>query len=291
MPEPEIRFSPDGWMLAVNGWQNTIPVWEAATGRQRLLLQGHAESIVCVAFAPDGRTLASAGGDEPIRLWDLETGRELRKLLGHRGHANSLSFSSDGKMLVSSGEDTTILFWDVADVTHRARPLGDRIASGEWQSLWRELIASDAAKAYRAMIRMSADGSTTVVELRKRLHPARAADPEKVAQLLKDLDSDEFTVREKANGELKKLTELARPALEKALARPGASPEMQRRVKALLASLTEISGERLRQLRAVEVLERVGSSEARQVLKSLADGAPEALTTTAAQAALKRLGR
>jgi WD40 repeat protein len=121
---PSIIFSPDGKMLAMNRWQETIPVWEAATGQQRLLLEGHTQSTVCVAFSPDGRTLASSSWDNTIRLWDLETGKELRKLTGHRGKAGSLVFSVDGKTLISAGDDTTILFWDVAVVSQRVRPGG-----------------------------------------------------------------------------------------------------------------------------------------------------------------------
>jgi hypothetical protein len=49
-----------------------------------------------------------------------------------------------------------------------------------------------------------------------------------------------------------------------------------------------LKGERLRAYRAIEVLERIGTPEARQLLQTLAAGAPGALLTTTAQAALKR---
>jgi hypothetical protein len=58
-------------------------------------------------------------------------------------------------------------------------------------------------------------------------------------------------------------------------------------MQAKLAS-GEMTGERLRLVRAIEVLERIGSVEARQVLQTLADGAPQALGTAHAQAALQR---
>ena len=75
--DSKVVFSPDGHMLAMNRYQKSIPVWEAATGKERLLLTGHQESTNCVAFAPDGRTLASSSWDDTIRLWDLDTGDEL----------------------------------------------------------------------------------------------------------------------------------------------------------------------------------------------------------------------
>ncbi|MHB1423675.1 MAG: sigma-70 family RNA polymerase sigma factor [Gemmataceae bacterium] len=285
---PKVVFSPNGRMMVKNGRPKTIAIWETATGRQRLLLKGHEESTVCVAFAPDGRTLASASWDESIRLWDLDTGRELRKLTGHRGHANSLAFSADGKTLVSTGDDTTILFWDVAAITGRKRPQAGRLAAREWQALWEDLIQNDAAKAYAAMVRMAADGETTLAAFKARLSPVRPIAPEQLARLLKELDSDEFAVRESASRELEKVVEPIEPTVRQTLGRPGLSLELRRRLEALSASLDEISGERLRHLRAIEVLEMLGTAEAREMLKALAGGAPEALTTAAARGALKR---
>src|SRR5262249_32969596 len=127
---PRIVFSPDGRTLALNRWQKTISIWEVASGKERLSLEGHQESTVWGAYRRDGRTLASASWDNTIRLWDLETGKELRCLTGHRGKVNSLTFSADGKTLVSAGDDSTILYWDVAAQTHRpvvaSRPVSDK---------------------------------------------------------------------------------------------------------------------------------------------------------------------
>jgi hypothetical protein len=52
-----------------------------------------------------------------------------------------------------------------------------------------------------------------------------------------------------------------------------------------------LSSEQLRTVRAIELLERIGGSDARQVLDSLAQGAPGALPTREAAAALKRINR
>ncbi|HEV3446403.1 MAG TPA: hypothetical protein VG099_17300 [Gemmataceae bacterium] len=48
-------------------------------------------------------------------------------------------------------------------------------------------------------------------------------------------------------------------------------------------------GETIQALRAIEVLEHAGTTEARQFLQSLAKGAPAALLTREAKASLKRL--
>jgi hypothetical protein len=68
------------------------------------------------------------------------------------------------------------------------------------------------------------------------------------------------------------------------------SPEVRDRVKPLLAQLDRSAGW-LRTLRALQVVESVGTPEARQLLESLAKGAPDARLTREAQASLRRLAR
>jgi truncated hemoglobin YjbI len=67
---------------------------------------------------------------------------------------------------------------------------------------------------------------------------------------------------------------------------------VRRRLESLLDSV-EGPGEAewLRDVRALEVLEHIGTPEARQVLKVLAEGAPEARLTQEAKASLERLAR
>ena len=52
-----------------------------------------------------------------------------------------------------------------------------------------------------------------------------------------------------------------------------------------------MSAERLRLVRAIEVLERVGTPEAKELLRTIAQGAPGALPTWQAQNALDNLER
>jgi hypothetical protein len=136
-----------------------------------------------------------------------------------------------------------------------------------------------------------ADDPVTAAFLKERLKPVPSPAPEMLRSLLNDLDSDQFAVREAAERKLRELGERAGSALRESLkAKP--SLEKRRRIEALLAQLeasTPLSGELLRELRAVQVLERIGSAKARTVLKRLAKGVESARLTREAVAALGRM--
>jgi hypothetical protein len=116
--------------------------------------------------------------------------------------------------------------------------------------------------------------------------------PQRLAQLFADLDSARFAVRQQATQELENLGELAEPALRQRL-QDQPSPEVRGRIEQLLLKLpgAKPSAECLRGLRAVAVLEHVGSPEAHQLLEKIAGGTREAWLTQDAQAAMQRLAR
>ncbi len=118
------------------------------------------------------------------------------------------------------------------------------------------------------------------------------ADPEHVRRLIAGLDSNRFAVREKAYRELLKLGDLAGPILRQASAGTP-SLETRRRIDQLLADLHRPprSPAQIQTLRAIAVLEYIGTPEARLLLRSLAEGAPETRVTREALAAQKRLGK
>ncbi len=123
-----------------------------------------------------------------------------------------------------------------------------------------------------------------------RLKPASPPDPKRIQQLIADLDSDNFADREAASGQLENIVGEAEPALKKALeGKPSA--EVRRRIEVLLSAPGIIkSPETLRNIRAIQVLEQIGSKEAKVALEALAKGAPLARETQDAKAALDRLG-
>ena len=74
-----VGYSPDGQALASAGFDRTIRIWEAATGREIRALRGPEGAVFDVAYSPDGKALAPpAMADRTIRIWEAATGRETQ---------------------------------------------------------------------------------------------------------------------------------------------------------------------------------------------------------------------
>jgi hypothetical protein len=188
-----------------------------------------------------------------------------------------------------------VLLWDVTSRQHDNGLETVHLSPQELDVLWADLHSQDAARAYRAVWTLAAGARQSIPFLQAHLKPAPLlgeAERKKIAGLIASLESDNFETREKADAELEKLTEIGEPIFRKALeGQP--TPEIRDRLERLLQRLQEPARvrERVRLVRANEVLEKIGSSEARQVLKTLAEGAPDCALTQDARAALDRLAK
>jgi len=110
-----VILSPEGNRIITAGDKdNTIKVWDLATGEEFKRLQGHENVINALAVSPEGRHIASGSDDKTIKLWDAQTGAEVMTLRGHQAPVWALAFSPDGKQIASGSysNDATIILWD-----------------------------------------------------------------------------------------------------------------------------------------------------------------------------------
>src|SRR5262249_37929804 len=304
-------FSPDGRVLATEIADGSVSLWEVASGKERARLGqvaaptaaapglpgvpatpavrvvglapagAHVGAPATLGFSPDGRAPVGRGPDRSVRRWGGGGGEGGGRVKGDDGRVRTISFSLDGKVVVTGSADTTMLLWDAATLRKdlAARQAAE-LPDGTADALWADLAGEDAGKAGQSVLKLAAAPRQAVPLLRERLKPTEPIDPQKLDRWLDDLESDRFAGRQEAIANLVKAGEQAVPALQKVLASQPAL-ETRLRVEELLDKLTggTLTAEQLRLVRAVEALEKMGTPEARAVLRTLAGGAPGALPT------------
>jgi WD40 repeat protein len=109
-----VVFSNDGTLIASGSDDNTIKIWNVATGEEEQTLEGHTNTVSSVVFSNDGTLIASGSWDMTIKIWNVATGKEEQTLEGHIEPVNSVVFSNDGTLIASGSYDMTIKIWNMA---------------------------------------------------------------------------------------------------------------------------------------------------------------------------------
>jgi RNA polymerase sigma factor (sigma-70 family) len=300
-----VGVSPDGRWLVYSDQEQGVVIVNARSGREagRVKLDVFYQNPSirddvrdALAFSPDGQTIAWSGVESTAAVFLIEarTAQLSGQLSGDSAPVQHLVFSPDGSRLLSAGPDGSALIWDLTG-RHMSSAAGSKASSPvELESCWTDLGSDDAVKAYQAIRTLISTPAESAAFLGTHLQPIAVPDVKRRAGLVGDLDSGAFATREAAMKELTKLGPLVEPDLRTALDK-SPSLEARRRIEQLLARLettgSTSKGEPLRASRAIEVLERIATPEARQLLTKLIAGAPNADQTREAKAALERLAK
>jgi WD40 repeat protein len=242
------------------------------------------------ALAPDGRTAATLTGDGKLLFWDCGTGKMLVERKGLPVGSRLAAFSPDGKALATAGADSGALLWDVPGPDAKGRPAVEDVTAATAAELWKDVSGEDASRAWQAILTLAASPKEAVPFVRKQLKPEAAPEAKQVAKWIADLDAEAFQEREDATEALVRAGAAAEDAVRKALGgKPSA--EARQRLEFIVSKMSGSLGpnmEDVRATRAVEVLEKIGTPEARQALEEAAKGA-EGHLTAEARSALARL--
>jgi HEAT repeat protein len=218
-----------------------------------------------------------------IRLCELRTGAKRQFYRGHTEAITSLVFSPDGRFLISGSDDATGRVWDTFAPTPRACVLGVVTA-------WDLLSDVHSGVTHDAISALVLQPAESVAFLTTRLRLRDNITPQRLQQLISDLDSETFQVREEASRLLGGMGDQISPFLQRVL--EGApSLEVRRRVVDLLTRLNDPipPPDHLRWLRAIEALERIDTLEAKHLLQRLSTKDSPPMLQEAAKAAIERL--
>jgi hypothetical protein len=198
---------------------------------------------------------------------------------------NDLLFASDNRHLLTWHTDGTALVWDPYLLPHASSLL----TPDEVRKCWDELAGKHAVVAFTAICRLIAVPKLAVPFFARALERDNAAEA-RVQRWLADLDSDTYQRREEAQRQLARLGADVVGDVREAL-KAAASLEAKLRLERLLRTLPASDPKSLQRIRALEVLERIGTHQAAAVLKKLAAGAPGSRLTREARESLERLTR
>jgi hypothetical protein len=294
----QLTLSGDGGLLLAVARKGTthdkpgemIHVWDMTTGEKAWTFTHKEWHVTQAALSPDGRYAAIGFYNDPaVRLYRLSDGKEVAAFHGHSKGVTCIAFSADGKVIASGSMDKTAIVWDVKEglIPAAERPKADKGFAQRWETL-RDGKPLDALEAISALAAAGDDG---VAYLEGKLAPARKPDPARVQKLIEQLNHDDQPKRDEASQELGTLGTQVEAAVKKALAGEPTA-ESKRRLDELLKGMRSLwvsDRDLVRAVRAVYVLERVGSERAVKLLKKLAEGDPAARLTREAKISLERL--
>ena len=285
-----VAFSPDRKYLAsIAGFTDrTIRVWQVDTRREVLRFSCDHEPC-SLDLSHDGRFLATGYEDGSVQIYELASGKAVFTSRVHRGRVNSVKYSLDDRYLLTGSSDTTAFLRDLSRccqlLEDRRRP-----PSFDLSRLWDRLGAQNASEAFRALSVLASHHDESVCFIAARLRDP-LIDESRIPLLISQLDADEVADREQALAELWPLREVLHPHIIQALA-SNPSTEARERLNMLLeppVGPVISHKELLRRSRALQVLERIGTHSARELLESMSERGCCSRERSEATESLKRL--
>jgi len=202
----------------------------------------------------------------PEKAWEIRV---------HRGLGGG-QFEEAGKVLASGEYEKSpqpALAWIGWPGLDAQTPAAQPPARKEMEAWWTALGAGKPREAARAMGSFLRAGAAAVPFLVEHVPAGAALDEKRVEALIRDLDDDDFEVREKASAALLGLADVAEPLLKAALEKT-TSAEVQMRLQRILEAppsghLSDLEPGENSLIRLLALLEAIDTPESREAVARL----------------------
>jgi WD40 repeat protein len=126
-------FAPDAAAVASTGGDGALRIWDCATGRERIVLRGHAGHIHDAAYFPDGLRILSGGADHTARIFRVADGA-IERTIELGGPVTGVAVSPLGQRLAigTSNHQTDRITVEVFSEQGRSSLL-ETAGLGSWQ--------------------------------------------------------------------------------------------------------------------------------------------------------------
>src|SRR5439155_858322 len=108
---------------------DTVKVWETASGALLQTLEGHQRAIKAVALTKNEQRVVSGSDDGALKIWDITTRAAGPGPQGRRAPVKRVALNADGKTAISASSDGTLTVWGVP-AREELRTFGYRRDSG-----------------------------------------------------------------------------------------------------------------------------------------------------------------
>ena len=94
----------------------TIVLWDVASGDALRTFNGHTGAVNSVAFTPDESQIISGSTDGTLILWDVASGEALRTFSEHSAGVTKVAVSPDGQLVYSAAQDGLVIVRPIGEI-------------------------------------------------------------------------------------------------------------------------------------------------------------------------------